>query len=1491
MASSAIVVDNAATAMEAFSPATRTWFTEAFERPTEVQASGWTTICSGAHSLLLAPTGSGKTLAAFLWGIDRVARLDDGAPPGVRVLYVSPLKALVHDVERNLRAPLRGIERTAERLGLKPRDVRVDVRTGDTSQRDRRRQRVDPAEILVTTPESLFLLLGSEARATFATVHTVIVDEVHAVAATKRGVHLALSLERLAELAVADPQRIGLSATVRPVDEVARFLGGDRPVEVVDAQQKPRLALSVAVPVPDMERPAATDEPAPDSKRPPAAPAQRGGPILGDEHLLRTAQPARRHGLWSAIHPELLRLVREHRSTILFVNSRSLCERLTQHLNELAEEELVLAHHGSISHEQRREIEEALKAGKVRGLVATSSLELGIDMGAVDLVVLVESPGSVARGLQRVGRAGHGVGEVSQGRIFPKFRGDLLECAAIAQRMATGELESLQVPRNALDVLAQQVIAMVCDRERGVDEIGALVRRSAPYRELSPAALTSVLDMLTGRYPSEDFADLRPRLAWDRTRNVLSARRGTQMISRLNAGTIPDRGQFAVHLGADGPRLGELDEEMVTESSVGDVILLGASSWRIVEITRDRVHVEPAPGESGSLPFWRGDGPGRPIELGRAIGALTRKLDEEPPQRARELLAAASLDEFAAENLLRYVAEQKEHTGALPTDRAVTVERFRDELGDWRICILTPFGNRVHAPWSLALQTILSARSGFEVAAMYGDDGIVLTFADGDQVPDVDVLFPDPTELEELVTDQLTGSALFGASFRENAARALLLPRRNPRARSPLWAQRLKAKNLMAGVLRYPDFPIVLETYRQCLRDVFDLPALEELLRGVRSREVQVDYVETRGASPFARSLVFEYVAAYLYEYDQPFAERRAHALGLDRELLRELLGETELRELIDADVLRELEAELQRLAPERHARDADELHDVLRWLGACTEDELRARCTEDPRPWLERLERERRAVSLRVSGGRPWIAAQDAGAYEAALGAVVPGGLPAEFLEAGPDALERLVRRYARTRGPFQSAQLAQALGLAPERTEAVLETLRAAGVLVRGAIRPGGSGLEWCDEDVLRRLRRRTLAKLRGEIAPVEAPALARFLGAWHGLGRKRRRGAEGLEDAIAQLEGCPLPWSTLAGEVLPARVAEFAPEMLDALSASGRVVWVGRAALGAADGRVVLLRRESAPLLLDPPEPYPDPGPLHTVLLDTLEKRGACFATELSRALRSVHPDSSEREFEAALWDLVWAGLVTNDTFLPLRSLASRSKPRRGRGTAPLAGGRWSLVRNLLETDTPPERVAHARATTLLERYGVVAREMALEEEVPGGFTAVYRVLKAMEEAGRIRRGHFVEGLGGVQFALAGAVDRLRDAREPSARPEVRVLAAADPANPWGGVLPWPATGDADRRPRRVAGAHLVTVEGRPVLYVSPSRRSLLTFPESAEPAHVDLAIEALKGLPGRSLVLERIDGVRTDDSGLRDALTAHGFASDYRGWILVRRATRA
>ncbi len=1313
-----------------FHRATQTWFEENFPAPTEVQARGWKQIAAGKHALLVAPTGSGKTLAAFLAGIDALGQRPPDAQPGVQLLYVSPLKALVYDIERNLRAPLVGITRVAERLELPFVPPRVAVRTGDTPQKARQQQARDPAEILVTTPESLYLLLGSKAAETLRTVDTVIVDEIHALAPSKRGAHLALSLERLAELA-DDPQRIGLSATVRPLDVVAGFLGGTRPVEIVDTSRRPAMDLTVSIPVPDMQNPVVVTDDKP-----------RSGSILGELYSREVGTPETERGIWPAIYPQILEEIRAHRSTIVFVNSRGLCERLTQKLNELAGEELVRAHHGSVSHTRRAEIEEGLKAGEIRGIVATSSLELGVDMGAVDKVLLVESPGSVARGLQRIGRAGHQVGETSSGQIFPKFRGDLLECAVVSQRMLEGELEPLAVPSRPLDVLAQQLVAICSLGPRGVDELETLTRRAAPYSDLSRPLLEAVLDMLSGRYPSTDFADLRPLLSWDRSQDLVSPRRSAAMVARLNGGTIPDRGSFGVHLGEDGPRVGELDEEMVFETRLGDHITLGASTWRVEAITRDRVVVSPAPGEPGRLPFWRGDGPGRPVELGRAIGEFLREAAGQGAGTAAEWIREHTvLDEYAAQNLAKYILEQREHTGTLPTDRAITVERFRDELGDWRVCILTPFGARLHAPWAMALQAELGAESGFEVQVMYTDDGIVLRFADSDEPPTVDALLPDPEEVEELVTDELAGTALFAGLFRENAVRSLLLRRRNPRQRSPLWAQRLKAQNLLAAVRQYPSFPVVIETYRQALADVFDLPGLRQLLTDIRSRAIRVDEVETRSASPFARSLVFAYVANYLYEQDAPLPERKAQALTLDRGLLAELLGQAELRELLDPEVLDELHAELQHLADDYRARDADELHDLLRRVGELTVDEAAARAVQDPSRWLDQLERQRRAVRVRVAGDQRWIATEDAGLYRDALGVQPPAGLPDSLLGPVDDALLQLIKRYARHRGPFVTDELAARYALRPAQVEPGLRELERDGLLVRGEIRPGGALLDWCDAEVLRRLRRRTLARLRDEVAPVDAAALGLFLPQWQGIGNSRAS----LEEAIAQLQGLPLPWSLVSTVLLPARVPGFRLDALDMLAASGRVVWVGRGAAGARDGRVALFLREQVRDLLQADTDYEPPLPLHAAILEQLGQRGASFLMEIqdhcAQAVRGHTPD----EFRAALWDLVWAGQISNDTFAPLRALG-RPVRRRSVGE-PLAGGRWSLVSQLISGSANATMTAVARAKLLLNRYGIVSREVAAAENLPGGFAAVYKVLREMEETGKLRRGYFIEGLSGA------------------------------------------------------------------------------------------------------------------------------------------------
>ncbi len=1496
-----------------FSEPTRTWFAEAFAQATTAQRIGWEAISGGAHTLLHAPTGSGKTLAAFLWCLDRCftdprlpapSRRGERAgrdPGSVRILYVSPLKALAYDVERNLRAPLAGIRRAAERSGVTLPEVRVASRTGDTTAEARRALAKHPPEILVTTPESLYLLLTSRAREVLAAVEHVIVDEVHALAATKRGTHLALSLERLEALVTGAghpaPQRIGLSATQRPLEAIAAYLGGAGPgraVTIADAGTRKALQLTISVPVEDMSRLGELLDPE----------DQPAGPAAG---------PEARHSIWPAIHPQLLQLIRRHRSTLVFVNSRRLAERLASRLNELAGEELVRAHHGSIAREQRLEIEEALKDGRLPALIATSSLELGIDMGAIDLVVQIEAPPSVAAGLQRIGRAGHGVGEVSTGVIFPKYRGDLLEAAVVAERMLAGDIEETRPPRAPLDVLAQQIVAACAMDTWRVDDLLALVTRADAFRDLSREQLTGVLDMLSGRYPSDEFTELRPRVVWDRTTDAITSRNDARVLAVTSGGTIPDRGLYGVFLpddgsGRGGRRVGELDEEMVYESRVGETFLLGASTWRIEEIKPDRVIVTPAPGQPGKMPFWKGDGVGRPIELGRAIGSFLRELEPMAADAATDRLRRDhALDELAARNLVAYLADQREATGVLPTDRTIVIERFRDELGDWRVCLLTPFGGRVHAPWAMAVEARLRERYTVDVQVLWSDDGIVVRLPEADDAPPESELILEPDEAEELLMGALGGTALFAARFRENAARALLLPRRRPGQRTPLWMQRRRSADLLAVAGQYGSFPIILETYRECLRDVFDMPALREVLAGIRSRQVRVVSVETPRASPFAASLLFDYVGSYMYEGDAPLAERRAQALALDRELLAELLGADELRELLDPAAVAEVELELQALAGGRRPHTVDGVHDLLRRVGDLSTDEVSARVTGDvvAAAALASLQADRRAVSVRVAGEERWIAVEDVARYRDALGVSPPPGVAEAWLAPGDgEPLDGLLARWARTRAPFTAAEPAARWGLAPSLTAARLAHLVAIDRLAEGSFRPGGSSAEFADPEVLRLLRRRTLAHLRREVEAVPPEALGRFLPAWHGIG-SRAAGIDRLLEVVGQLEGVAIPASILERDVLRARVRDYTPRLLDELGAAGEVVWVGRGSLGRDDGRIALFRRDRVALLAstgpgaDGDRPS---GELRDRIRDHLSRRGASFFRELRTAVADAA--RSDEDALDALWDLVWAGEVTNDTFGPLRALSlprSRSRasgtrsPRPGRLLSmgpPRGAGRWSSVAELVgEVRTPTER-GHASAVALLERHGVVTREAVMAEGLPGGFSAVYTILKAMEEAGRARRGYFVAGLGAAQFALPGAVDRLRAERDAPEVPRVLYLAAADPAQPYGAALAWPRRERDDRVSlQRAAGAYVVLVDGAAVLYLERGGRSLVTFPAANDPASAALALGALQQLvapigPFRELVIERIDREPVAASPLAEPLREIGFRPSYRGYLLRR-----
>jgi ATP-dependent Lhr-like helicase len=1572
--------------LASFTPQVSDWFARSFEAPTAAQVQAWPAIAGGEHVLVSAPTGSGKTLAAFLWGLDRLVA--NPLPEGerrTRLVYVSPLKALSYDVEKNLRGPLMGIQQPSGNGGSgddtgPARAISVAIRTGDTPQKDRQAMLRTPPDVLITTPESLYLMLTSRAREFLTGVEWTIVDEIHAVAQTKRGAHLALTLERLDHLARGgDPnapavQRIGLSATQRPLDEVGRFLvGTGRKCRIVDTGVRKPLDLRIQVPVDDMREPGAHDigHPAVET----VGTAAGGGDLIGQGRAPGTealpsldpqagveapyADPlagtgfgddpsaATRRSIWPAIYPELLELVQSHTSTIIFVNARRAAERLAVRLNELAGEDgtpadIARAHHGSLAREERLIVEDMLKSGSLPCLVATSSLELGIDMGAVDLVLQVESPKSVTAGLQRIGRAGHNVGDVSKGRIFPKFRADLLECAVVAKRMRAAEIETTVIPRNPLDVLAQQIVAMVssppvgapagapgpdgtvagsdtqptraADTDAGGEEWSVpvlydLIRRAHSYSDLPRELLNQVLDMLDGRYPSEEFSELRPRIVWDRVADTIRARKGARQLAITNAGTIPDRGLYGVHL-PDGRRVGELDEEMVYEARPGQTFLLGASTWRIEEITRDRVIVTPAPGAPGALPFWKGDGIGRPAELGRAIGEFSRwAVDREP---AELIDAGYDLDQRAAKNLISYLREQQEATRVVPSDRTIVVERFRDEIGDWRLCVLSPFGGRVHSAWALALSARIRDEFGLESDAIWSDDGIIVHLPDADEPPGAELVLVEPDAIEDLVVGELSASALYGARFRENAARALLLPRAYPGKRTPLWQQRLKAQSLLEVAKRYGQFPIVLETYRECLRDVLDLPGLEALLTGLHTRELSLVEVETQRASPFASSLLFDYVATYMYEGDAPNAERRAAALSLDRDLLRELLGQEELRELIDPDALADVEADLQRLSDRTRAANSDALHDVLRGVGDLTTAEAQARClgAVSAERMLLDLGRERRAIQMRIGGEERWIASEDAGLYRDAFGAVPPGGLPDAFLESVESPFERLVRRYARTHGPFTTRQLQDRYVVDPT---AVLKALEGAGDLVRGELRPEGSEREWCDPEVLRRLRRASLASLRKEVEPAEQQALARFLPAWQGVDASPASGAgpDRLREMLVPLQGLALAPAVWEQDVLPRRTGAYSPAWLDQLCAGGEVVWVGAGPLGRNTGKVALYFRDDAPWLGPPPFKGDAPaGPIHDAIRARLAT-GAAFWTDLIADVHVTAPPADGNgasatgsglapdpaELQEALWDLVWAGEVTNDAFAPLRaprlSMAnarrdsSRRFARRRRAGAPQVQGRWSLTANLFRDPPAHGPRLRAQAELLLERYGIVTRETVLAEGIPGGFSSLYGELANLETLGTARRGYFVEGLGGAQFALPAAIERLRGLRtdEPAGP---LVLAATDPANPFGATLQWPKRDD-NRRPARVPGAHVVTLDAEPVLYVERSGKGLTTLRDPVDPNGTPApwladALQALADQVRRGrikrLALERFDGDPVVGSPFEALLVEIGFSQGPR-----------
>ncbi len=1556
--------------LERFGPATQDWFRGAFSAPTDAQAGAWKAISAGKNALVVAPTGSGKTLSAFLWAIDRVFR-EPFAPttapePGARrkkqagpaektrrtrILYISPLKALGVDVERNLRSPLVGIGQSARRLGLDVPSVTVGVRSGDTTSSDRRKLVSDPPDILITTPESLYLMLTSQARETLRDVHTVIVDEVHAVAATKRGAHLAVTLERLDDLRRSEgpdakpAQRIGLSATVRPIDEVARFLGGSAPVEIVAPRATKAFDMTVVVPVEDMLNPP-----------PPPGTPDEPADATDDDWFEGDGKPSGSLGetemtgsVWPHVEEAIVDRILQHRSTIVFVNSRRLGERLTGRLNEIYSERLGLdlpdeavpaammaqagatagadpvlakAHHGSVSKEQRAQVEEELKSGVLRCVVATSSLELGIDMGAVDLVIQVEAPPSAASGLQRIGRAGHQVGEVSRAALFPKHRADVLHTAIVTERMLAGQIEAISVPQNPLDILAQQTVAASALEPLDVEGWYETLKRSAPFRSLPRSAYEATLDLLAGRFPSDEFAELRPRLVWDRDHGTLTGRPGSQRIAVTSGGTIPDRGLFGVFIAGESQnaRVGELDEEMVYESRVNDVFTLGTTSWRIVEITHDRVNVVPAFGQPGKVPFWHGDGIGRPAELGEALGKFSRELQAAQPDAAQARLHDAGLDTLAQGNLLSYLAEQREATGTLPTDKQLTVERGRDEVGDWRVILHSPYGMKVHAPWALAVNARIRERLGVEGSAVASDDGIIARVPDATAEPPGAELFVfDPDELEQLVTVEVGGSALFASRFRECAARALLMPRRNPGRRTPLWQQRQRSAQLLEVARRYPTFPIILETLREVLQDVYDVPALLRVARSIGDRRIRLIETEPSQPSPFARDLLFGYVGAFMYEGDSPLAERRAAALSVDPALLGELLGKVELRELLDPAVIAQYEQELQRLDPERRAKGLEGVADLLRLLGPLDAAEVAERLQPDDTTnpldaaaaHLDALVTARRAIVVTIAGVARHAAIEDAGRLRDALGVALPVGVPTAFVEPVADPLGDLVARYARTHGPFVADAVADRLGIGIAVARHTLQRLESQGRITSGFFLPegrtGGDDTEWCDSEVLRRLRLRSLAAIRGSVEPVPPAAYARFLPVWQHVTRPLE-GIDGVAAVVEQLAGVPIPASAWESLILPARVSDYSPALLDELTASGEVVWSGHGALPGRDGWIALHPADAAPLTLAPTELEIAPGSLEYQLLEALSAGGAYFASQLV-ALTGA---ANEQSVVEALWSLTWGGAVTNDTFAPIRTLvgggsqthrvarrAPRARLYRGasvRSVAasvparpPALGGRWSTLPTREDDATLR---ATASASLLLDRYGVVTRGAVQSEGVPGGFAQVYRILAGFEEAGHCRRGYVIEKLGAAQFAASTTVDRLREYAGLSDPPPRRAvtLAATDPANPYGAALGWPALEGVSHRPGRKAGALVVLVDGHLALYLERGGKSALAFTGDD-----DVLAAAARDLVGTArarrldtLTIEQVNGALVFGTALGRLLRDAGFVESPRG-LTLRRLT--